>query len=345
MAPFELRSINLFISSSDNATVDIYELTADDDVAATDWTLVASAGPLAKTQPHYDALKVFDKMIKGRPLRNLAEDLTQSHVLVNLEGLCFLDVRNFIHPILGFQFLRLQDLFLWSHYGVCNSTSITTVWNPRDILYGGVVVDHAGRIAEKDAELENLTHQVLEMEAQLDQAKSELSFFRKHYWGAVLPSSKGKPALDAEGRRRKLPPTTFARVAGKGAGDRFRGMSLDVKAVDNFDVIDGEEEVGPAPEFKVGWDASKGGKFDSENWWYVRSSHPDGGSTMVAYYEGSFDYVEFYNGHTGKKERVPVPCAVDANFKATRHLRLASLSSLHFRVVFTYIPSIPLTHN
>ncbi|CAN1726006.1 hypothetical protein LINPERHAP1_LOCUS321 [Linum perenne] len=340
MSPFDLKSRNLFISSSDNATLDVYELTADDDVAATDWTHVASVGSLAKTKPHYDALKVFDKMIKGRPLRNLAEDLTQSHLLVNLEGLCFVDVRSYIDPILGFQFFRLQDLFLWSHYGVCKSV-ITTVWNPRDILYGEVVIDHEGQMAEKDTELENLISEVSEIEAQLDQTKCELDLFRKNYWGAVTATVLDTDRV-LEGRRRKLPATTFARLAGKGAGDRYRGMSLDVKAVDNFDVIEGEDEmVGPAPEFKVGWEA-KGGKFDCENWWYVRTSHPDGGSTMVAYYEGSFDYVEFYNGYTGKRERVPVPCNVDANFRATRHIRLASLSSLNYRVVFTYIPSIPL---
>ncbi|CAI0455599.1 unnamed protein product [Linum tenue] len=350
MTPFELKSRNLFISSSDNATIDIYSLTTADDenaaistdtstVTSDDWNLVASAGPLART---YDSLKVFDKMIKGRPLRNLAEDLTQSHLLVNVEGLCFLDVTSYVNPILGFHYFRLQDLFLWSRHVAGENVTTTTVWNPRDIVYGNVAVDYAGQIADKDAELETLTRHVDDAEVQLVVTRGELDYYRKHYWGAAQPSQLAVADVGAiERRRRPLPSATFARGGDSG---KLRVPSLDGKAVDDFVVIDDGDEglVGPAPEFKVGWEAAKGGKFDTCDWWYVRTSDPDGGSTMVAYYDGGFDHVEFYNGKTGRKERVAVPCAVDGSFRATRHLRLATLSSLQLRVVFSYIPPIPV---
>ncbi|CAI0379664.1 unnamed protein product [Linum tenue] len=363
-APYELKSPKQFVASSDKSKIDVYELTRDtstnaSNVRISEWkkvatVLAASAGcrppsdddAIKKgTAPpqSYDALKVFSREIKGQALRNLADDLVQSRLLINREGFCFIDVTtSFVDPKFGVQYFRAQDLFAWSQYGVDEDDVTATTWNPCDMqAAGAVVLDYGEMAREKEERVYQLRYkEYREEEKRLEQATKELEEYQKlNYWGAPPPSRLvlAAEALIPALQRRRRASTLAIRVGSPSAASRFwsSGPPLDGKSgVNNLVVVD--QEVGDQAFGTIDGE-TRDGRFDAGNWWYVRTTHPDGGATLIAYYEGSFAHAEVYNGYTGRRELVPLPYAIDSNFRSDTRFYLACLSSLLLRIVVILI--------
>ncbi|CAI0627499.1 unnamed protein product [Linum tenue] len=343
-ASYELKSPKQFVASSDKSKIDVYELTRDpstnaSNVRISEWKKKGTAPPQS-----YDALKVFSREIKGQALRNLADDLVQSRLLINREGFCFIDVTSFVDPKFGVQYFRAQDLFAWSQYGVDdeenNVAARTTTWNPCDMqAAGAVVLDYGEMVREKEERVYQLRYKVTPLKIPT-QATKELEEYQKlNYWGAPPPSRLvlAAEALIPALQRRRRASTLAIRVGSPSAASRFwsSGPPLDGKSgVNNLVVVD--QEVGDQAFGTIDGE-TRDGRFDAGNWWYVRTTHPDGGATLIAYYEGSFAHAEVYNGYTGRRELVPLPYAIDSNFRSDTRFYLACLSSLLLRIVVILI--------
>ncbi|CAI0415564.1 unnamed protein product [Linum tenue] len=83
----------------------------------------------------------------------------------------------------------------------------------------------------------------------------------------------------------------------------------------------------PSVKFLVG----NGGQFDVDNWWFMKTSHPEGGTTMLAFYDGSLSSCADV-GYTCNT-RLSYPRGRD--FYADRSFFLVSMDS-EWRLAFTY---------
>ncbi|CAI0455609.1 unnamed protein product [Linum tenue] len=359
MAPFVLRTTKQFVAASAKDKVEIFELrrpaitTNASNVKNRDWTKVATV--VAADSQHLpipSSLKLFGREIKGQALRNLAEDLASSRLRVNREGFCYV-----VDPGFGVQFLRLQDLFGWSLYGVDTpEDGITTTWNPCDMHAddpnGPPVVDYEELASRKRSQVYLLQFKEQpQARRELERAKEELAEFEDNsYWGAIDPDDSEKLVSDPweadqviQRRRKEFPPgifrvgslTTTATAIATRTSFWSSGPSLDEKAVEELTVVDqGLGKTAPTSGVDV---ETKDGKFDREKWWYIRTTHPYGGTTLLAYYEGSFASAQIHNPYTGQTETVPIPYSPNSAFRSDARFYLASLSSLRLRVVLPFI--------
>ncbi|CAI0455835.1 unnamed protein product [Linum tenue] len=354
MAPFELNSTTHFVASSDSTTIDIYELTTSKDsppsaVKATDWKILATAAVTSHHQPEdqHDALKLFDEVITGRNLRNLAEDLSQFHFYVNPLGNTFIDVSAGGGQF-GVQFFRLNDTFNWSQYGAFNPPPAEAkLWHTRHgFSNGDTVVDYKKQLKAKDEKLVELKTELRSKTADLESEKRELDKYRKwcsdfRYRYRDTISTSESPAKIWR-RRVKVARSTFVTLSPPVVPTSpvsCRVPSFKEEAIDAFWLLD--EDCGglpPPPAVQV-WTAD--GKFDAENWWCIKANRRvqgGGETTMLVYYDGKFDYAEFYNPMTSRRERVPVPYKVkDGVLGANRNFSIGYFSfTWEVRVVFTY---------
>ncbi|CAI0416227.1 unnamed protein product [Linum tenue] len=83
----------------------------------------------------------------------------------------------------------------------------------------------------------------------------------------------------------------------------------------------------PSVKYLVG----NGGQFDVDNWWFMKTSHPEGGTTMLAFYDGSLSSCADV-GYTCNT-RLSYPRGRD--FYADRSFFLVSMDS-EWRLAFTY---------
>ncbi|CAI0455462.1 unnamed protein product [Linum tenue] len=362
MAPFELNSTIHFVASSDSRTIDVYELTTSKDsppsaVKATDWKIVANVTVMTSHHQQegdgYDALKLFDEVITGRDLRNLAEDLSRFHFYVNPLGNTFIHVSagggEFIHPAFGVQFFRLNDTFNWSQYGAFNPPPAEAkLWHTRHgFSDGDAVVDYKKQLKAKDEKLVELKTELRSKTADLESEKRELDKYRKwcsdfryRYRDTI---SASEAAAKIRRRRVKVARSTFVSLSPPVVPNspvRCRVPSFKEEAIDAFWLLD--EDCGgfpPPPAVQV-WTAD--GKFDAENWWCIKANRRvqgGGETTMLVYYDGKFDYAEFYNPMTSRRERVPVPYKVKDGgmLGANRNFSVGYFSfTWEVRVVFTY---------
>ncbi|CAN1191134.1 hypothetical protein LINPERPRIM_LOCUS39744 [Linum perenne] len=121
MAPFKFKSQNHFVSSSDGTTLQVYELTEP------------PSHPSSIQKTHLkEVANIQDGLsfpegggkIKGQEaLTRLAQHLAQLRLLVNPSGYSLQDVTQ-LHMYTDFQidYLRLNDLFSWSHHGIKTTT-------------------------------------------------------------------------------------------------------------------------------------------------------------------------------------------------------------------------------
>ncbi|CAN1127910.1 hypothetical protein LINPERPRIM_LOCUS29900 [Linum perenne] len=84
------------------------------------------------------------------------------------------------------------------------------------------------------------------------------------------------------------------------------------------------------PRVDVG---TKDGQFDTGNWWFAKTTAPEGGVTMIAYYEGDLNRVKVSRIIT--RDAIPLPYANDANFRPGRSFLLVSLV-VGIRLAFLY---------
>ncbi|CAN1175548.1 hypothetical protein LINPERHAP2_LOCUS32000 [Linum perenne] len=111
------------------------------------WKLCATIGwDLYSTTPYY-ALEVNGVTFLRGWVSTLANDLIitgkdgqKFHLMVNRQGLCFLDVSGDLGPV---KWLRINDRFGWSKYGVKVLQGGTVTWSVCDMHNGDVLVDRS----------------------------------------------------------------------------------------------------------------------------------------------------------------------------------------------------------
>ncbi|CAN1123267.1 hypothetical protein LINPERPRIM_LOCUS3168 [Linum perenne] len=142
MAPFNFKSDQHFIASSDKTTLHIYELlnnniASPSSIRKTHWTELAAVTTSCDGDHEYDGLVFFDGhgKIEGQvELTKLAQELTLLRLMVSPEGYCYQEVTEVgEHKDFGIHYLRLNDLFDWSRHGVDLTT--TSVWGRSELRY------------------------------------------------------------------------------------------------------------------------------------------------------------------------------------------------------------------
>ncbi|CAN1180146.1 hypothetical protein LINPERPRIM_LOCUS12541 [Linum perenne] len=214
MAPFNFKSYNHFITSSNGTTLQVYELTKPMvhpfSIRKTDWKEVANINISLEDDDDvdddeaermsYDGLLFFDGHggIEGsKALTMLAQHLKRLRLLVNPEGYCFQESGELAdYADFGIHYLRLNDLFSWPHHGV--ELAMITVWSRLEMKYhvstskrtknDGVnlqkkLEELKKLLKERDEELEKLNEELEEAKEakneEMEQANEELQKLRK----------------------------------------------------------------------------------------------------------------------------------------------------------------------
>ncbi|CAN0914046.1 hypothetical protein LINGRAHAP2_LOCUS28318 [Linum grandiflorum] len=199
---------------------------------------------------------------------------------------------------------------------------------------------------EKETEIEELKNerdQSLSREADL---KQELEICRRSSW-SDLPSEKfflSRGRADEEKQfhltsRRPVPPATFKVETASWMRISYpEYYTPEIKEGSNhlifktYLVVDEKETaLWPAPP-KV-YVGTGDGKLDTRNWWFAKTSAPEGGVTMLAYYDGDFNGVTVSSSVTG--EAIPLPYSKDVVFRPERTFVLASLP-VGIKLAFVY---------
>ncbi|CAN0861188.1 hypothetical protein LINGRAHAP2_LOCUS8140 [Linum grandiflorum] len=202
------------------------------------------------------------------------------------------------------------------------------------------------------AELEKLKDQMEDLivakdeELEKEQVNKELEQCRKLSW-AILPSTSFLPqSADAKEkyltRRQRIAPEklvcnallSFPYVTNspKLVDNMYNWSSNRVRLVDE----ESSSSTWPAPpnlDIRIGRGVLD---FDRNNWWYVKTTHPEGGLTMLVYYDGNQSQLTLASPSC----IVPLPYAKGVEFITyTYRLSLFDLTPLGFRLGFTYRPA------
>ncbi|CAN1184547.1 hypothetical protein LINPERHAP2_LOCUS37028 [Linum perenne] len=357
MPLFAFKSNNHFVTSSDGAILQVHELTKSSDhlssIHKSDWKKIATISPgLDDDDMSYNGLLFFDGhgRIKGRiALTMLAQHLKQLHLLVSPEGYCFQEVSEIgTYPDFGIHYLRLNDLFSWPRHEVDLVT--INVWSRLELTYSLPKYKNTtsttiigGRVnKEKYAELEKL---VKEKDKELEKLKEELEQCQKLSW-AILPSTKFVPqSADAREmhltRRQRCPPEKLSCNPQLSFPHVFNSPKLVDKmyiwSSNNVKLVDEENSTAwpppPTIDMRVGAGVQD---FDKNDWWYVKTTHPEGGLTMLVYYDGKRSQISLYNNSVP----LPLPFTKGAvEFTThTYNFSFFDLPPLGMRLGFTYRP-------
>ncbi|CAN0861182.1 hypothetical protein LINGRAHAP2_LOCUS8140 [Linum grandiflorum] len=222
--------------------------------------------------------------------------------------------------------------------------------------------NHELRVLEKKKEDEknNAEAKAKKAEGELQEVKDKLSFSvdeveqvnkeleqcRKLSW-AILPSTSFLPqSADAKEkyltRRQRIAPEklvcnallSFPYVTNspKLVDNMYNWSSNRVRLVDE----ESSSSTWPAPpnlDIRIGRGVLD---FDRNNWWYVKTTHPEGGLTMLVYYDGNQSQLTLASPSC----IVPLPYAKGVEFITyTYRLSLFDLTPLGFRLGFTYRPA------
>ncbi|CAN1253961.1 hypothetical protein LINPERPRIM_LOCUS8487 [Linum perenne] len=184
--------------------------------------------------------------------------------------------------------------------------------------------DEAAKTRKVEGELKEAREK---LSSSVTQMKKELEEYQKKLW-AIIPAM-----------RQSVPPETFACYF----EISFPYVSNSHKLVDNmrvdgnYDVTLVEEEISsaewpPLPTMRV--HIGKGGEdFDKNNWWYLKTSHPEGGFTMLVFYDGYRSQISRY----GSYPPIPLPFSKDVEFFS--YFSMFSLFNVHpfgTKLCFTY---------
>ncbi|CAN0861198.1 hypothetical protein LINGRAHAP2_LOCUS8140 [Linum grandiflorum] len=181
---------------------------------------------------------------------------------------------------------------------------------------------------------------------EVEQVNKELEQCRKLSW-AILPSTSFLPqSADAKEkyltRRQRIAPEklvcnallSFPYVTNspKLVDNMYNWSSNRVRLVDE----ESSSSTWPAPpnlDIRIGRGVLD---FDRNNWWYVKTTHPEGGLTMLVYYDGNQSQLTLASPSC----IVPLPYAKGVEFITyTYRLSLFDLTPLGFRLGFTYRPA------
>ncbi|CAN1253965.1 Plec [Linum perenne] len=201
--------------------------------------------------------------------------------------------------------------------------------------------DEAAKTRKVEGELKEAREK---LSSSVTQMKKELEEYQKKLWAIIPGYTKFIPdKLDAKDKylamRQSVPPETFACYF----EISFPYVSNSHKLVDNmrvdgnYDVTLVEEEISsaewpPLPTMRV--HIGKGGEdFDKNNWWYLKTSHPEGGFTMLVFYDGYRSQISRY----GSYPPIPLPFSKDVEFFS--YFSMFSLFNVHpfgTKLCFTY---------
>ncbi|CAN1190314.1 hypothetical protein LINPERHAP2_LOCUS40412 [Linum perenne] len=205
--------------------------------------------------------------------------------------------------------------------------------------------DEATKTRNMEGELKEARDKLSSSVAQM---KKELEECRRNSW-AILPSTKFLPhSLDAKDKylamRQPVPPGTFisySRVS-------FPYVSNSPKLVDRMRVAASyvvmlvEEESSPAewpPIPTVTVFIGRGNEdFDKNNWWYLKTTHPDGGLTMLIFYDGNRSQIsiERYDSYD---TFIPLPFSKDLEvYSCTHTFSIFKLNPFGVKFGFAYRP-------
>ncbi|CAN1815001.1 hypothetical protein LINPERHAP1_LOCUS27288 [Linum perenne] len=176
---------------------------------------------------------------------------------------------------------------------------------------------------KKDEEIERLKKEKKEEEAKTKKVVEELAKCQKQPSWAFLPSTKlvrqnSETKQKYLERRQRVPPGTFSLFTNFG----FPYVSNSANLVDNMSVnsmeyvnlIDEPEsnikEWPPLPTQYVYIGKGSTLDFDTNDWWYLKTTHPEGGLTMLVYYEGKRS--QFSHGDKDTDPIIPLPFLKDA---------------------------------
>ncbi|CAN0864314.1 hypothetical protein LINGRAHAP2_LOCUS8915 [Linum grandiflorum] len=198
MAPFDFKLENHFVGSSDGTSLQVYELTKSpshfSSIQKADWKKVATIGPNNQDDDDDGGLLFFDghgRIEEPEALAMLAGHLNQFRLLASPEGYCFQQASDF-----GMiNYVRLNDLFSWSSYGV----ELVTMhkWNRLELkLKGGsppkMKKDNIGEETGREQMIEELE----KLKAELQQLATKLKIVVKKKDGELLMLKKKKAAED-----------------------------------------------------------------------------------------------------------------------------------------------------
>ncbi|CAN0903802.1 hypothetical protein LINGRAHAP2_LOCUS22749 [Linum grandiflorum] len=324
MAPFDFKSSNHFVASSDGTTLQVHELTANHmvhpfSIRKAHWKQVANINmtsleddddPDEETeQISYDGLLFFDghgRTEGSKALTVLAKHPKGLRLLVNPEGYCFEESMEFAdYADFGIHYVRLNDLFSWPHHRVNLAT--TSVWSRSELKYQVPKPKHLEQCA-------------------------------KSSW-AISPSVRYLP-MGSEGerlhlsRRRKVPPETFiySEKPYDFLSSNIPRMEPHLYVPNGVQFVDEESSGWPSPtSFHVVIGKNNRG-FDKNNWWFAKTNHPEGGMTMLAYYDGNFSQLIT----SGPSRTIRLPFLKDATLVPVKPFFLIDIHSFGVKLAFMY---------
>ncbi|CAN0903814.1 hypothetical protein LINGRAHAP2_LOCUS22752 [Linum grandiflorum] len=188
---------------------------------------------------------------------------------------------------------------------------------------------------EKTEELQKITR---EKNDEIARIEKDLEQGSKSSW-AISPSVRYLP-MGSEGerlhltRRRQVPPETF--VYTEQSYDFVSSNMPRIEACLNVfntaKFVDEENTTGwPSPtSFNVLIGKNNRG-FDKNNWWFAKANHPEGGLTMLAYYDGKFSQFT-----SGPDRTIPLPFLKDATLAPYKPFFLLNVHSFGVKLAFMY---------
>ncbi|CAN1813409.1 Laminin subunit alpha-2 [Linum perenne] len=174
--------------------------------------------------------------------------------------------------------------------------------------------DEAAKTRKVERELKEARDKLSSIVAQM---KKELEECQKKSW-AILPSTKFLPQnLDEKEKylamRQPVPPGTFSfRSQLSSCYVNNSHKLMDKMRVDHDYTIRLVDEESSPPEWpplpmvtvQIG---SENEDFDQNNWWYLKTTHPDGGLTMLVFYDGNRSQVSHDNHFSESDSIIPLP--------------------------------------
>ncbi|CAN0903816.1 hypothetical protein LINGRAHAP2_LOCUS22752 [Linum grandiflorum] len=321
-------------------------------------------------QISYDGLLFFDGhgRIEGtKALTVLAQHLKRLRLLVNPEGYCFQESMELAdYADFGIHYLRLNDLFSWPHHGVDLAT--TSVWSRSELKYQvpkpkKKLEELKRQLIEKDEELEKADEVKDEELDKLKREKDEeIRLLRKKKDEEKAKARKAEEALEKlkeemdDAKESKDEETELLRKLLKRKDEEIRilknkkekDQEANSKRIDELEKLKDEMEdaneelqrILKDEENTTGWPSPTSfnvliGKnnrgFDKNNWWFAKANHPEGGLTMLAYYDGKFSQFT-----SGPDRTIPLPFLKDATLAPYKPFFLLNVHSFGVKLAFMY---------
>ncbi|CAN1750858.1 hypothetical protein LINPERHAP1_LOCUS4176 [Linum perenne] len=183
----------------------------------------------------------------------------------------------------------------------------------------------------KDEELQKLRKEKEEeLKKKIKMKEDELRFLKKK-----KDNEDGERKHQA--RRRQVPPEKFNRqeLSYNFYIENIPNLTTgnNVNVYHTLYCVDDDDITEWRPPSTISIYVSKGGTggFDVSNWWFTKATHPEGGLTMLAYYDGSHSNAPHANG--------PIPLPFSKDLKSivpAQNFFMADLKPIGVRMAFAY---------